>query len=160
MKALQHRNIVNLREVLASKHKLYIVMDLVKGGELFTMIERQGKLDESTARSYFQQLVNGMHHCHTRGVFHRDLKPENLLLDENGVLKITDFGVRTRRLSFPLVHMVLTQLDEEDLPDRPRSVSSDEWITVLGMGRLPFLSLFFRRASHPFSVCCCGGGVR
>ncbi|KAJ8900744.1 hypothetical protein NDN08_000045 [Rhodosorus marinus] len=93
MKALNHENIVNLREVLSSKHKLYIVMDLVRGGELFEMIEKKGELDEKTARKYFQQLVDGIEYCHRRGVFHRDLKPENLLLDENGILKITDFGV-------------------------------------------------------------------
>jgi len=97
MKALNHQNIVNLREVLASKTKLYIVMDLVRGGELFDMIERQGELDEALARKYFQQLIDGIYYCHRRGVCHRDLKPENLLVDEKGSLKITDFGVSSMR---------------------------------------------------------------
>jgi len=97
MKALNHKNIVNLREVLSSKSKLYIVMDLVRGGELFDMIERKGELDESLARKYFQQLIDGIDYCHRRGVCHRDLKPENLLVDENGVLKITDFGVSSMK---------------------------------------------------------------
>lgn len=79
MKALNHKNIVNLREVLSSKSKLYIVMDLVRGGELFEMIERRGELDEKLARKYFQQLVDGIDYCHRRGVCHRDLKPENLV---------------------------------------------------------------------------------
>ena len=97
MKALNHKNIVNLREVLSSKSKLYIVMDLVRGGELFDMIERKGELDETLARKYFQQLIDGIDYCHRRGVCHRDLKPENLLVDENGVLKITDFGVSSMK---------------------------------------------------------------
>lgn len=97
MKALNHRNIVNLREVLSSKTKLYIVMDLVRGGELFDQIERNGELDEKLARKYFQQLVDGIDYCHRRGVCHRDLKPENLLVDENGTLKITDFGVSSMK---------------------------------------------------------------
>mmetsp|Transcript_9990 Transcript_9990/g.17992 ORF Transcript_9990/g.17992 Transcript_9990/m.17992 type:complete len:524 (-) Transcript_9990:316-1887(-) len=97
MRTLNHRNIVNLHEVLSSKTKLYLVMDLVRGGELFTMIEKQGELDEVTARSFFQQLVDGLAYCHTKGVCHRDLKPENLLIDENNVLKITDFGVSSMR---------------------------------------------------------------
>lgn len=97
MKALNHKNIVNLREVLSSKSKLYIVMDLVRGGELFDMIERKGELDEALARKYFQQLIDGIDYCHRRGVCHRDLKPENLLVDENGVLKITDFGVSSMK---------------------------------------------------------------
>jgi 5'-AMP-activated protein kinase, catalytic alpha subunit len=88
MKALSHQNIVNLREVLSSKSKLYIVMDLVRGGELFEMIERRGELDEKLARKYFQQLVDAVDYCHRRGVCHRDLKPENLLVDESGCLKV------------------------------------------------------------------------
>ena len=45
------------------------------------------------ARVYFQQLISAIDFCHSRGVYHRDLKPENLLLDEDGKLKVTDFGV-------------------------------------------------------------------
>lgn len=72
-------------------------MDLVRGGELFEQIERRGELDEKLARKYFQQLVDGIDYCHRRGVCHRDLKPENLLVDENGTLKITDFGVSSMK---------------------------------------------------------------
>jgi serine/threonine protein kinase len=93
MDALNHKNIVNLREVMSSKSKLYLVMDLARGGELFEMIERTGEFDENLARQYFQQLVDGVFYCHRRGVYHRDLKPKNLLVDERGTLKITDFGV-------------------------------------------------------------------
>lgn len=93
MKALDHENVVKLREVLASRTKLYIVMELVRGSELFDVIERERGLDEATARAYFTQLVDGMVYCHQRGVCHRDIKPENLLVDRRGVLKIADFGV-------------------------------------------------------------------
>ncbi|KAI3956122.1 hypothetical protein MKW98_027436, partial [Papaver atlanticum] len=55
----------------------------------------RGKLKEDEARSYFQQLINAVDYCHSRGVYHRDLKPENLLLDTHGVLKVTDFGLST-----------------------------------------------------------------
>lgn len=91
MRHLQHKNIVRLHEVLTSETRLYIVMELVKGGELFDRVER-GKLPEDEARRYFQQLIDGVDFCHKRGVAHRDLKPENLLVDENGNIKITDFG--------------------------------------------------------------------
>lgn len=74
MKALKHENIVNLRCVLTSTSKLYIVMDVVTGGELFTKILKEGKLEESVARRHFQQLVDGVEYCHRRGVCHRDLK--------------------------------------------------------------------------------------
>ncbi|KAG4950866.1 hypothetical protein JHK85_044733 [Glycine max] len=56
---------------------------------------KNGKLKEDEARRYFHQLINAVDYCHSRGVYHRDLKPENLLLDSNGVLKVTDFGLST-----------------------------------------------------------------
>ncbi|KAH9690208.1 CBL-interacting serine/threonine-protein kinase 8 [Citrus sinensis] len=52
-----------------------------------------GRLSESEARRYFQQLIDGVDYCHSKGVYHRDLKPENLLLDSQGHLKISDFGL-------------------------------------------------------------------
>ncbi|PNX85121.1 CBL-interacting serine/threonine-protein kinase 23-like protein, partial [Trifolium pratense] len=54
---------------------------------------RNGWLKEDEARKYFQQLICDVDYCHSRGVCHRDLKPENLLLDANGVLKVSDFGL-------------------------------------------------------------------
>lgn len=62
------------------------------GGELFNKVAK-GKLKEDVARKYFQQLIGAVDFCHSRGVYHRDLKPENLLLDENGNLKVSDFGL-------------------------------------------------------------------
>ncbi|KAG6473475.1 hypothetical protein ZIOFF_067391 [Zingiber officinale] len=54
---------------------------------------RHGKLSEAESRRYFQQLIDGVGYCHNKGVYHRDLKPENLLLDSQGNLKISDFGL-------------------------------------------------------------------
>jgi serine/threonine protein kinase len=93
MKMVKHENIVKLYEVLASRSKIFIVLELVTGGELFDKIVAEGRLDESNARTYFRQLLKGLKYCHSQGVCHRDLKPENLLLDANGLLKISDFGL-------------------------------------------------------------------
>ncbi|KAJ7560029.1 hypothetical protein O6H91_04G111200 [Diphasiastrum complanatum] len=93
MKLVKHPNIIQICEVMGSKKKIYIVLELVTGGELFDKIATQGRLKEEEARKYFQQLINGVDFCHSRGVYHRDLKPENLLLDANGILKISDFGM-------------------------------------------------------------------
>ncbi|PQM35649.1 CBL-interacting serine/threonine-protein kinase 6 [Prunus yedoensis var. nudiflora] len=92
MRMVKHPNIVELHEVMASKSKIYFAMDLVRGGELFAKIAK-GRLKEDVARVYFQQLISAIDFCHSRGVYHRDLKPENLLLDEDGKLKVTDFGL-------------------------------------------------------------------
>ncbi|KAG7572121.1 Protein kinase domain [Arabidopsis suecica] len=93
MRLLRHPNVVELREVMATKKKIFFVMEYVNGGELFEMIDRDGKLPEDLARKYFQQLISAVDFCHSRGVFHRDIKPENLLLDGEGDLKVTDFGL-------------------------------------------------------------------
>ncbi|XP_058112781.1 CBL-interacting serine/threonine-protein kinase 23-like isoform X19 [Magnolia sinica] len=93
MKLAKHPNVVHLFEVMASKTKIYFVLEYVTGGELFDKIAKQGKLREEEARKYFQQLINAVDYCHSKGVYHRDLKLENLLLDEDGNLKISDFGL-------------------------------------------------------------------
>jgi serine/threonine protein kinase len=93
MKIVRHKYVVGMKEVLASKTKIFIVLELVTGGELFDKIVSEGRFSEEMARFYFRQLVEGVAYCHGLGVCHRDLKPENLLLDEQGNLKISDFGL-------------------------------------------------------------------
>ncbi|GAB4833191.1 CBL-interacting protein kinase 18 [Ancistrocladus abbreviatus] len=92
MRLVRHPNVVQLYEVMATKTKIYFVMEYVRGGELFNKVAK-GKLNEDLARKYFQLLISAVDYCHSRGVYHRDLKPENLLLDENGNLKVSDFGL-------------------------------------------------------------------
>lgn len=76
MKMVKHKYIVGMVEVLASKTKIFIVLELITGGELFDKIVQVGKLSDDQARFYFQQLVEGVEYCHKLGVCHRDLKPE------------------------------------------------------------------------------------
>lgn len=97
MQYLRHPNIVSVRQVLMSGTNMYVVMELVTGGELYYEIVKNRRIDEKRARRYFQQLVDAMVYCHRKGVYHRDLKPENLLLDENDDIKITDFGMSWMR---------------------------------------------------------------
>ncbi|KAG5008452.1 hypothetical protein GLYMA_09G277000v4 [Glycine max] len=92
MRLIRHPHVVELYEVMASKTKIYFVMEHAKGGELFNKVVK-GRLKVDVARKYFQQLISAVDYCHSRGVCHRDLKPENLLLDENENLKVSDFGL-------------------------------------------------------------------
>ncbi|KAH6820821.1 CBL-interacting protein kinase 12 [Perilla frutescens var. hirtella] len=92
LRRVRHPNIVQLFEVMATKSKIFFVMEYVKGGELFSKVAK-GRLKEEVARKYFQQLISAVAFCHARGVYHRDLKPENILLDEDGNLKVSDFGL-------------------------------------------------------------------
>ena len=73
--------------------QIFLVLELVTGGELFERIVEEQKFDDDKARRYFRQLVEGVEHCHKQGVCHRDLKPENLLVDGEGNLRISDFGL-------------------------------------------------------------------
>ncbi|XP_054799000.1 CBL-interacting serine/threonine-protein kinase 8-like isoform X7 [Prosopis cineraria] len=93
MKLVRHPNVVRLHEVLASRTKIYIILEFITGGELFDKIVHHGRISEAESRRYFQQLVDGVDFCHSMGVYHRDLKPENLLLDSQGNMKISDFGL-------------------------------------------------------------------
>ncbi|KAM7259572.1 hypothetical protein ACFE04_015313 [Oxalis oulophora] len=92
MRIAKHPNILQLYEVMATKTKIFFVVEHAKGGELFNKIAK-GRLRENIARKYFIQLINAVDYCHSRGVYHRDIKPENLLLDENENLKVSDFGL-------------------------------------------------------------------
>ncbi|XP_076926504.1 CBL-interacting serine/threonine-protein kinase 1-like [Bidens hawaiensis] len=93
LKILKHPNVVRLHEVLASKTKIYMILEYVNGGELFETIATKGKLSESDGRKLFQQLIDGVTYCHDKGVYHRDLKLENVLVDAKGSIKISDFGL-------------------------------------------------------------------
>ncbi|KAK6942409.1 NAF domain, partial [Dillenia turbinata] len=97
MKLLHHPNIVRIHEVIGSKTKVYIVMEYVSGGQLSDKLAYVKRLEEWEARKIFQQLIDAVDYCHSRGVYHRDLKPENLLLDGKGNLKVSDFGLSALR---------------------------------------------------------------
>jgi len=87
--------IVELLGVQVDMHqgKVYVIMELCQGGELFDRIAECGGLPEEDARRYFVQVLCALRHCHQNGVFHRDLKPENILLDEEDNAKVADFGL-------------------------------------------------------------------
>ncbi|CAN4092281.1 unnamed protein product [Withania somnifera] len=93
MKLVRHPYVVRLHEVIATRTKIYIILEFITGGELFDKIVHHGRLSEAESQRYFQQLIDGVDYCHIKGVYHRDLKPENLLLDSQGNLKISDFGL-------------------------------------------------------------------
>ncbi|GLJ45789.1 hypothetical protein SUGI_0963660 [Cryptomeria japonica] len=76
LKLIKHSNVMRLYEILASRKKIYIVLEFVTGGNLLDKIieASNGELHENVARKYFQQLIDAVGYCHSRGVYHRDLK--------------------------------------------------------------------------------------
>ncbi|KAH8371713.1 hypothetical protein KR093_008618 [Drosophila rubida] len=92
---LTHPNIVQLFETFEDENKVYLVMELVTGGELFDRIVEKGFYSERDASQLLKQLFEAVDYLHQHGVVHRDLKPENLLYDtpdEDSKIMITDFG--------------------------------------------------------------------
>eukprot|EP01031_Cornospumella_fuschlensis_P035081 gene35081-42489_t len=93
-----HPNIVSVKEVFYCKNYVYLVMDLMTGGELFDRIVTKDHYSEQEAKGALSQIVIAIKYCHDKNIVHRDLKPENILYqspDDNAVLKIADFGLAT-----------------------------------------------------------------
>ncbi|PPS09976.1 hypothetical protein GOBAR_AA10679 [Gossypium barbadense] len=84
-KLINQKSILKLHAITNEFHKIFMAK--------LTQIVNHGRMMENEARRYFQQLINAVDYCHSRGVYHRDLKPENLLLDAYGNLKVSDFGL-------------------------------------------------------------------
>ena len=96
MKLLNHPHIVKLYEVIDTPDELYLIMEYVKGGEIFDYLVAHGKMKEDVAKKHFRQIVSAVDHCHNLKIIHRDLKAENILLDDKMNVKVADFGFSTQ----------------------------------------------------------------
>ncbi len=97
MKKVNHPNVIALRSVFEDKKHVYLVMELVTGGELFDKIVERGNYSEADAAELTRAIVEAIAYLHVQGIAHRDLKPENLLLKHKKSateVKIADFGLR------------------------------------------------------------------
>lgn len=90
---LNHPNIVEVYDVGEDEGRHYIVMELMSGTTLKELIGRRGSLDKYEAVSIMEQLVKAVEKAHENGVIHRDIKPQNILVQSDGTVKITDFGI-------------------------------------------------------------------
>ena len=93
MQEVESPFIVRLYYAFQTDAKLYLVMDFMNGGELFYHLRKSGKFTESRAKFYAAEILLALDYLHQNDIIYRDLKPENVLLDSEGHIKLTDFGL-------------------------------------------------------------------
>ncbi|KAI9137557.1 v-akt murine thymoma viral oncogene-like 3 transcript variant 1 [Paraphysoderma sedebokerense] len=93
LQTLDHPFLVKLHYAFQTRDRLYFVMEYIRGGELFFHIVKEKRFPEERARLYIAEILCALHYLHSKGIVYRDLKLENLLLDDDGHIKITDFGL-------------------------------------------------------------------
>jgi len=93
LKNIKHPFLVSLRYSFQTNDKLYFVLDYVNGGELFFHLQKERHFSEQRAKFYAAEIASAIAYLHSQNIIYRDLKPENLLLDSDGHIKLTDFGL-------------------------------------------------------------------
>lgn len=110
MKGLKHPNIVELKEVIYSEDKLYLIFEYCDYDLKKYMRQVGGPLPPQEVKSFTYQILQATAYCHAHRVMHRDLKPQNLLIDKSGNIKLADFGL-ARAFGLPVktyTHEVVT----------------------------------------------------
>lgn len=149
LSAIDHPNIVKMYSSFQTKNRLYFIMDLIVGGELFYHLRNKKKFDEETTCYYAAQIVLAIEHLHKKNILYRDLKPENILLDQEGNAIITDFGLAKLNMSSNKTTKTVCGTPEYIAPEviqgKPYDKSADWW--SLGILIYEMLS-----GKHPFKT--------
>ncbi|XP_069028909.1 serine/threonine-protein kinase H1 homolog [Embiotoca jacksoni] len=151
LRRVRHANIIQLMEVFETAERVYMVMELATGGELFDRIIARGSFTERDATRVLQMVLDGVKYLHTLGITHRDLKPENLLYYHPGAdskIIITDFGLASSRKKGDECLMKTTcgtpeYIAPEILVRKPYTNAVDMWALgvisyILLSGTMPF----------------------
>ncbi|AYU78037.1 protein kinase A catalytic subunit / PKAC3 [Leishmania donovani] len=96
LQEIDHPFIVSMLRGYMDKNRLYILLEYVVGGELFSHLRKAGKFPNDVSKFYCAEVILAFDYLHNKTIVYRDLKPENILLDQDGNIKITDFGFAKR----------------------------------------------------------------
>ncbi|KAF7997039.1 hypothetical protein HCN44_005316 [Aphidius gifuensis] len=95
---VEHPFIVRLHYAFQTEGKLYLILDFLRGGDLFSRLSKEVMFTEEDVKFYLAELALALDHIHNLGIIYRDLKPENILLDSSGHMSLTDFGLSKQPL--------------------------------------------------------------
>jgi len=145
---IRHKHIVGFREWFSTDRHIYIVMEYVSGGSLQSLLRKQplSRFDDTSAKTIFRQICDGIGFCHSLRVVHRDIKLENVLMDRNGLVKIIDFGFA---VAIPVGQKLKvfcgtpSYIAPEIISGQPYGFPGDVWalgilLYVLLAGRFPY----------------------
>ncbi|TWU77064.1 hypothetical protein ED733_007968 [Metarhizium rileyi] len=93
LKLIEHPNIMKLYDIWENRSEIYLILEYIDQGDLFTFINSRGRLTEEVSMCFFRQMMSAISYCHSFNVCHRDLKPENILITADLQIKIADFGM-------------------------------------------------------------------
>ncbi|KAF9772017.1 hypothetical protein IL306_010333 [Fusarium sp. DS 682] len=93
LKLIEHPNIMKLYDIWENRSEVYLILEYIDQGDLFTFINMKGRLSEEVSVFFFRQIISAISYCHSFNICHRDLKPENILITADLQIKIADFGM-------------------------------------------------------------------
>ncbi|CAO4361981.1 unnamed protein product [Caenorhabditis nigoni] len=144
---ISHPFIVKLHYAFQTEGKLYLILDFLRGGDLFTRLSKEVMFTEDDVKFYLAELTLALEHLHSLGIVYRDLKPENILLDADGHIKVTDFGLSKEAIDSEKKTYSFCGTVEYMAPEvinrRGHSMAADFWSLGVLMfemltGHLPF----------------------
>jgi serine/threonine protein kinase len=96
-----HEHVVGIQAVYEDTESFYVITEKCQGGELFDFLMSACAVPERECKRIMLRILLAVQHLHVRGVFHRDIKPENILLDAEGHIRVTDFGLAKGNVTGP-----------------------------------------------------------
>ena len=133
--AVNHPNIVSVKEILKTEKEIYMVMEFIKGEEMMDRITEIDKYDENIAKRLFRQILDAIKYLHDRRICHRDIKPSNIMvLKGEDKIKLADFNVSRKVTNDSFSMMTHTGTEAFSAPEMFSGVVYDNSVDIWSAG--------------------------